>query len=658
MSAGGPLSGEGDMDDEEKRRLKGSVFALLTGQVIYVGGDSIEGSPPVENQECGHIAQCPCQNSDKCSVCGDHATTHNFGAFTCASCKAFFRRTALSPKPFRCVRSGRCNLTPTWRRCQRCRLDKCYLVGMKKEWIDCRRRGWRWSKNVYKEAAAAAAAAAAKGRPRSASDSSTSSSTSPTRTRSESAPEDTTSLSGSTDSKTPSGDDIMMQQHQRKQSIDKPVISEPREPIAVMNPEQFRARSVIIAPPSQQDPLPDQPRHHQQIVPAAGSSGLSSAGHFFAGPIMAWPIFTPQFAALLNSGGGDEQLTLKVEDFRRLLESAISQLNMKRPSMNSENSHGRIRSTVGDTDYTDLSACFVTKPETPQRTLPPEIQKQHQQFEKKILDALMAPDDDIQSPNSAFEAYVPPGGDMRLNPTELRAIEIVSEAFQALDDCVSEQRHISMLLKKQHGPADILNIMDITMRRFVNVARKLPAFNDLSQEGKVAVLREGMVKLLMLHGVRRYCDMTKSFKTPVIAGSSANVSIDMFDGLNKQVNQVSKDNDIFSLCETVHREVRRDNTAIYLMMVITLFSPNLSKIHDPADVRTIKKHQQEYIFLTYQYLRSIHGVFATEIFNSVPKALKAMNNSEGTSKELFKDTVKPDEAESLPQEFYKISVAE
>ena len=33
-----------------------------------------------------------------CAVCGDRALGYNFGAMTCESCKAFFRRNALSGK--------------------------------------------------------------------------------------------------------------------------------------------------------------------------------------------------------------------------------------------------------------------------------------------------------------------------------------------------------------------------------------------------------------------------------------------------------------------------------------------------------------------------------------------------------------------------------
>lgn len=71
-----------------------------------------------------------------CSVCGDKALGYNFNAMTCESCKAFFRRNALSTKSFTCPFSESCEITVVTRRfCQKCRLDKCFNIGMKKEYI-------------------------------------------------------------------------------------------------------------------------------------------------------------------------------------------------------------------------------------------------------------------------------------------------------------------------------------------------------------------------------------------------------------------------------------------------------------------------------------------------------------------------------------------
>uniref|UniRef100_A0A914ED95 Nuclear hormone receptor HR96 n=1 Tax=Acrobeloides nanus TaxID=290746 RepID=A0A914ED95_9BILA len=71
-----------------------------------------------------------------CRVCGDKAFSYNFNVITCESCKAFFRRNANKDKEIRCPFNDQCDINIVSRRfCQRCRLQKCFRVGMKKEWI-------------------------------------------------------------------------------------------------------------------------------------------------------------------------------------------------------------------------------------------------------------------------------------------------------------------------------------------------------------------------------------------------------------------------------------------------------------------------------------------------------------------------------------------
>lgn len=77
------------------------------------------------------------KDDKQCAVCGDKALGYNFDAVSCESCKAFFRRNA--PKGldyFHCAYEERCQIDFTNRRfCKSCRLKKCFLVGMKREYI-------------------------------------------------------------------------------------------------------------------------------------------------------------------------------------------------------------------------------------------------------------------------------------------------------------------------------------------------------------------------------------------------------------------------------------------------------------------------------------------------------------------------------------------
>ncbi|CAG2105056.1 unnamed protein product [Medioppia subpectinata] len=61
---------------------------------------------------------------------------YNFCAITCQSCKAFFRRHAFKYEKYKCRYNNHCVIDVLNRRlCRRCRLSKCFAVGMNKEWI-------------------------------------------------------------------------------------------------------------------------------------------------------------------------------------------------------------------------------------------------------------------------------------------------------------------------------------------------------------------------------------------------------------------------------------------------------------------------------------------------------------------------------------------
>ncbi|XP_054153123.1 nuclear hormone receptor HR96-like isoform X2 [Oppia nitens] len=72
----------------------------------------------------------------KCLVCGDKAIGNNFDALSCESCKAFFRRNAIKTKELKCHFDDNCHIDVLTRRfCKKCRLRKCFDIGMKKDWI-------------------------------------------------------------------------------------------------------------------------------------------------------------------------------------------------------------------------------------------------------------------------------------------------------------------------------------------------------------------------------------------------------------------------------------------------------------------------------------------------------------------------------------------
>ena len=78
----------------------------------------------------------PRPQEELCLVCGDRASGYHYNALACEGCKGFFRRSITRSSSYACKYGGHCEIDMYMRRkCQACRLSKCYVVGMRAECV-------------------------------------------------------------------------------------------------------------------------------------------------------------------------------------------------------------------------------------------------------------------------------------------------------------------------------------------------------------------------------------------------------------------------------------------------------------------------------------------------------------------------------------------
>jgi len=96
------------------------------------GGDS---QAPLKPHAQAHLLS----PTDKCKVCNEPAAKHvHYGAMTCFSCRAFFRRSIQNKtaSTYVCRRAKSCDINlKTRKNCQFCRYSRCLAVGMKPTWV-------------------------------------------------------------------------------------------------------------------------------------------------------------------------------------------------------------------------------------------------------------------------------------------------------------------------------------------------------------------------------------------------------------------------------------------------------------------------------------------------------------------------------------------
>uniref|UniRef100_A0A914ZTP1 Nuclear hormone receptor family member nhr-48 n=1 Tax=Parascaris univalens TaxID=6257 RepID=A0A914ZTP1_PARUN len=624
-----------------------------------------------------------------CRVCGDHATGYNFNVITCESCKAFFRRNALRPKEFKCPYSDDCDINSVSRRfCQKCRLRKCFTVGMKKEWIlneeQLRRRKNSRLNHMQTQNVASSGSSATK----------TSSAMSVT----------TSNHLGNSAPATPSA--MGAAQVLNRRSTDQPMVSPPSVN-SMLSPSGSTVSPSVLSSSSPDSPtrgailgLPhidnntdayesNMMRLQRQQAAAANAAyanmrrnscgqGLPSGAATAVSPltrpadqfvIKGEPHVTmsvEEYQALLKAAkaGGAilpngnttlaPSLTTTFDDVKRRVYSPTEHESL----MSIGNSHGIIRPTLIQgapiADYTELSVAAANVPRATFK-LTPDMEKKVKYMHDTIHDELNLESPKATSEPEALKAAIYREGESKLNyqlnSAELRALDIVRDAFACMNEPIEDPRKAACLKKSDHNPTDILNIMDITMRRLVKMAKKLPSFNDLSQDGKFALLKGGMVEMLTMRGVTRFDMDQKCWRTPVVP-EHCHVSLGMFDQLKEGLRDQQKDG-FLKFCQSLHPDVRTNELAIDLIVLIVLFDSNREALIDPADKTTVARHCQEYQALLHRYMESMYGYEARVRYETLPESLRILRVVSQNAVTLFLGRVDPNESEALPKEFFK-----
>ncbi|CAG9531636.1 unnamed protein product [Cercopithifilaria johnstoni] len=674
-----------------------------------------------------------------CRVCGDHATGYNFNVITCESCKAFFRRNALRPKEFKCPYSDDCDINSVSRRfCQKCRLRKCFAVGMKKEWIlneeQLRRRKNSRLNHMQQQ----------QNRNTNANSSGATNATTPitNTTRKLSTPINITTSNQpnntTSSSSTPPNMFSAAQMIHRRES-DSTLVS-PSVVHTILSPTNSTVSPSVLSSSSPDSPtrgtligLPQLDTssdayesnlmrlQRQQAAAAAGAayanlrrngcgsgmlppnsalSSLARANDAFSpkGPEPHVTMSMEEYQALVKAakaGGAlvppvpssssdpcsSQSISSTLDDIKRNIYSPIEQETV----MNIGNSHGIIRPSLIQctpmTDYTELSAATSNLPRATYK-LTPDIEKKVKCMHDTIHDELIVDSSKLCIERETLKALIfffyhiklcsfilvyyylislflqqaiyhesDSRVNYQLNPAELRALDIVRDAFACMNEPIEDSRKAAYLKKVTHDPTDILNIIDITMRRLVKMAKKLPAFNDLSQDGKFALLKGGMVEMLTMRGVTRFDMDQKCWRTPVVSDDSK-ISLKMFDQLKEGLRDRQKEG-FLKFCESLHPDLRNNELAIDLIVLILLFDSSRDALLDPADRITVVRHCQEYQALLHRYMESVYGHEARARYERLPESLRILRTISQNAVTVFLGRVDPDQSEALPKEFFK-----
>nr|XP_053652729.1 uncharacterized protein LOC128702493 isoform X2 [Cherax quadricarinatus] len=623
------------------------------------GEDSV--SSPTQQEEASTSASKQRPDSKKCGVCGDRALGYNFNAITCESCKAFFRRNAIKNKDFRCPFEDRCNVTQVTRRfCQKCRLRKCFEIGMKKEWIMTEEEKQRKKQKIEENRARKMGDAISDDEngkssnpfsPFTAAGGSECSKPQAVVVGVIRSDEDTFSKVMRVEGQT----DVHSQDRMIIQSTG---IAAQRLPLT----SSFNADNVNYSVNYANSPSPE----HQGAPPPYSTEQEYSSGSLLSpspAPVSTErlhsdEILQPFSPALTVCDRGtsltftdpkeqsnDNTDSTEVESQKGKGKSArqilyqLGQLSPTSHHVQGSLAHVMAINIKKEVEYQD------DVPQSPQQQQQQQQQQQHQQQEQpqqqqqqqqqeqKSESHVDHHHDDTWQNFSIHEAlaFLQPGCKLNLDATGLTMMDsimntAISAEYSAFSLLASnnprelnepEKLKLNELSEANKGlmaplcedynfkdlsnPSliNIINLTEIAIRRLIKMSKRISAFKSLCQEDQIALLKGGCTEMMILRSVCAYDPDKDSWMIQQDHDRFKNIKLKV---LKAAPGNVYEEHKRFILA--FQPEWRRDHNIIFLLSAITLFSPERPNIlHADA----IRHEQCSYLYLLKRYLECKYG---------------------------------------------------
>ncbi|XP_076042829.1 nuclear hormone receptor HR96-like [Oratosquilla oratoria] len=517
--------------------------------------------------------------SKVCGVCGDRALGYNFNAITCESCKAFFRRNALKKKEFRCPFQESCKVDVVTRRfCQKCRLRKCFEIGMKKEWImsdeEKQRKKQKIEENRARKIGSETAEEDDEEEEEEENSSDTVHKTSPMTVH-------FPPFLANPDMSKPQavvvgvmredGGTTQITKDSIKKVTDEKELEEGHgkgaDFISFLNlePAIFSAASVA-------------PNNISVTVTTMQPSSLTTTTTTTSSP-------TPSPTAMLNNLS-----TPKLSPQHGKAEGnlhACPPIQIKKEAEESEDS-GPTTTAVEDQwkDFKIQDALQLLQRGCKEQKSPSGL---------SVLDSVMTTA--ISAEYSTFSLI---GG---TNPRELNEPERVklAELYEANKALLAPLCEDYNFKQDMTNPSliNVINLTDIAIRRLIKMSKRISSFKSLCQEDQIALLKGGCTEMMILRSVSAYDPDKDSWKIQQDHDRYKNIKLKVLKAAQGNVYEEHK-----RFILAFNQEWRQDHNIMLLLSAIALFTPDRPNIiHSEA----IRHEQCSYLYLLKRYLECKYG---------------------------------------------------
>ncbi|XP_064633827.1 oxysterols receptor LXR-alpha-like isoform X2 [Lineus longissimus] len=203
-----------------------------------------------------------------------------------------------------------------------------------------------------------------------------------------------------------------------------------------------------------------------------------------------------------------------------------------------------------------------------------------------------------ESPSSSSVQW-----DTNLEEAQRNIATLEAMLTQTVDSPYSEADCSKFMPSSASG---MFNMADTFIRRFIKFCKCMPEFSGLTQADQIALLKGGIMEVMILRGALKFDMVALSFKFSQAQGSevaAGQINSKLIEkNLGKADSPAGQYNgDAVQFFMSLNELVGGDKTAILLLLVIELFSPDRANLEGKIKVEAA---QEQYSYLLQLHIQS------------------------------------------------------
>ena len=274
---------------------------------------------------------------------------------------------------------------------------------------------------------------------------------------------------------------------------------------------------------------------------------------------------------------------------------------MSLPPQMTLDSSGMVTMPPPPSDVDVYQNTFLPQQQQPPQQLPPPPQQQQQQFVQPVHPQ----DATLESPTPKVEPCSD-SHDMTETPPPCETFPLDDESQRLIEELQTAYNNAFLVkanLQEPNSTVTFINLAESSVRRLVKMVKNIGYFKKLEQKDQIALLKGGVVEILIMRSSKYFDPETKSWRVPV-----ANSNPRMRLGPDMLETHSDESKKLFGQYATFATSLQTlsegDHCTMLLLIAMSVFSPDRSNL-ECRDL--VGKIQEKYAACLKGYVQQRFG---------------------------------------------------